>query len=259
MAELQLKEQIALYRRTIPHVDDLPAYKILQRVIEACIGDGIWKPGEMIPPERLFAQSAGMSIGTVKKAMSNLVNEGVLYRRQGSGTFVAAPSFVRQLRRYYLFLEDFEDQERENSIHLHALRKSPPITGINHLLKLPADAELLRIDRVFREKEAAVVFSRSYFSLRDFEQLGSVPRQRLEHVPLFVIVEEDYHMRAAYSEELFSICHVDGEEALIFGKNDGDPMLMIKTVNYTKESYPFEYRESLCNMENRYLYRRISY
>ena len=66
-------------------------------------------------------------------------------------------------------------------------------------------------------------------------------------------------MRAAYSEELFSICHVGGEEALIFGKNDGDPMLMIKTVNYTKESYPFEYRESLCNMENRYLYRRISY
>ena len=86
MAELQLKEQIALYRRTIPHVDDLPAYKILQRVIEACIGDGIWKPGEMIPPERLFAQSAGMSIGTVKKAMSNLVNEGVLYRRQDAAS-----------------------------------------------------------------------------------------------------------------------------------------------------------------------------
>lgn len=259
MDENQLKEQIVLHRRAIPNVEDLPAYKILQRIIQACIADGVWKPGQIIPPERLFAKYTGLSIGTVKKAMANLVNEGVLYRRQGSGTFVAAPSFARQLRRYYLFLEHFEGQERANSIHLYGIREVPPIPEVNHLLKLPDNAGLIRIDRIFKEKEKAVVFSKSYFSINEFKNLEAVTVQRFEHVPLFVIIEEDYHIKASYSDELYGIYSVNQEEANIFDGTVGDAMLLIKTLNYTKESMPFEYRESICNMESQFLYRRISY
>ena len=49
---------------------------------------GHWKAGEMLPSEKLFAEQLGVSQGTVRKAIQELVEENVLYREQGRGTFV---------------------------------------------------------------------------------------------------------------------------------------------------------------------------
>src|SRR5438046_480421 len=50
-----------------------------------------WDPGEPIPSEAELCQMHGVSRTTVRKALDDLTNEGLLYRIQGKGTFVAAP------------------------------------------------------------------------------------------------------------------------------------------------------------------------
>lgn len=254
-----LKERLAEHRRSIPNADDMPAYKVLQRIIQLGIAAGDWAPGQAIPPERLFAAHTGMSIGTVKKAMLNLVNEGALFRRQGSGTYVATPSLTRQLRRYYLFLEHFDDAECDNAITLRGIRTVPAVPRINASLRLGPQDELVEITRVFRENAEVTVLSRSWFSAKDFPGLDKVITQRFEQVPLFVIIEDDYGVSAAYSYELTGIHHAGAEEAALLDARPGEAVLSIETLNFTGANVPFEYRESLCRTGRKRIFRSIAY
>lgn len=67
----------------------IPLYKQLKKIIENQIKSGEKKPVEMISSEKEFCAIHGISQITVRKAIFELVNEGVLYRIPGKGTFVA--------------------------------------------------------------------------------------------------------------------------------------------------------------------------
>jgi DNA-binding GntR family transcriptional regulator len=66
-----------------------PKYRHLRDDIAANITAGKWQPGYCLLPERQLAQKHYLSRFTVRKALDLLVEDGFLYRIQGSGTFVA--------------------------------------------------------------------------------------------------------------------------------------------------------------------------
>jgi len=66
----------------------LPLYKQICELLHREITAGHWLPGERIPVESELANSLGVAIGTLRKALSQLESEGMLERRQGSGTYV---------------------------------------------------------------------------------------------------------------------------------------------------------------------------
>ena len=66
-----------------------PRYLQLKRMIEEAVHSGAIKPGEALPAEREIAALTGLSRVTVRKAVQDLVREGLLVQRHGSGTFVA--------------------------------------------------------------------------------------------------------------------------------------------------------------------------
>ncbi|HBD09410.1 MAG TPA: hypothetical protein DCZ69_14235, partial [Syntrophobacteraceae bacterium] len=84
--------------------DGRPMHYRLQQEIRRGIESGQWAPGSVIPPERKMAQEFGVSLGTVRTAILNLVAEGLLYRIQGKGTMVAGSKMIRESIRYYRFV-----------------------------------------------------------------------------------------------------------------------------------------------------------
>src|SRR3569833_1134942 len=68
----------------------LPLYQQLQRALRQAIETRILSPDDALPPERDLATEFSVSRITVRKAIDGLVNEGMLVRRQGSGTFVCS-------------------------------------------------------------------------------------------------------------------------------------------------------------------------
>src|ERR1051325_4860644 len=68
----------------------LPLYQQLQRALRQAIETRILSPDAALPAERDLATEFSVSRITVRKAIDGLVNEGLLVRRQGSGTFVVA-------------------------------------------------------------------------------------------------------------------------------------------------------------------------
>ncbi|MCW4114234.1 GntR family transcriptional regulator [Aurantimonas sp. MSK8Z-1] len=66
-----------------------PRYLQLKRLIEEAIRSGLVRPGEALPAEREIAARTALSRVTVRRAVQDLVDAGLLFQRHGSGTFVA--------------------------------------------------------------------------------------------------------------------------------------------------------------------------
>lgn len=67
-----------------------PLYKEVKQHITESLRDGKWRHGQAIPSEPLLAKRFNASVGTVRRAVDELVAENILVRQQGRGTFVTS-------------------------------------------------------------------------------------------------------------------------------------------------------------------------
>ena len=90
-----------------------PRYRQLAASLRAAIADGTYGPGAQLPTEGELARRFDVSRGTVIKAITELVGEGVVTKRQGSGSYVSLPSLHRRWARLVSFSETVTEQGRK--------------------------------------------------------------------------------------------------------------------------------------------------
>ncbi|AYE34512.1 GntR family transcriptional regulator [Clostridium septicum] len=74
----------------------IPVYYQLKNDLISKIAEGVWKPGECIASERELCEIYGVSRMTIRQAIGELVQEGILLRIKGKGTFVCEPTVKQQ-------------------------------------------------------------------------------------------------------------------------------------------------------------------
>jgi GntR family transcriptional regulator len=91
-----------------------PVYRRLQVALGDAIASGALKPGAVLPAERELALELGISRVTVRRAMAELVRNGLVIQRHGSGTYVSGTRerVVQSLSRLYSFSEDMTSRGR---------------------------------------------------------------------------------------------------------------------------------------------------
>ena len=110
--------------QTVGKLDEsspLPLYQQLQRTLRQAIETRVLGPDDALPPERDLANEFRVSRITVRKAIDGLVSEGMLVRRQGSGTFVSA-RVEKNFSKLTSFSEDM--RARGRTPHSVWLKKS---------------------------------------------------------------------------------------------------------------------------------------
>ncbi|MGH3106856.1 MAG: GntR family transcriptional regulator, partial [Rubrobacteraceae bacterium] len=85
------ESRIKLQRRGSGRASGEPLYRQVERRIEDLLLRGRYKAGDRIPPEAELVNSLGVSRVTVRAGLARLVDQGVLERRRGSGTFLVRP------------------------------------------------------------------------------------------------------------------------------------------------------------------------
>ena len=78
-----------------------PLYREVKRAITAMLAEGAFPPGTPLPSEGKLAERFHVSIGTLRKAVDELVAERVLVRQQGRGTYVATHGERRLLFHFF--------------------------------------------------------------------------------------------------------------------------------------------------------------
>jgi len=237
--------------------DPTPVYYRLQTAIRQQIENGQWIPGERIPPERKLAETHKVSIGTVKKAILNLVYEGYLYRIQGKGTFVAGTTLRRESLRYYRLLKDFGGGEADLKINLHEIERIKGCQPYNRYLRLRINQGLYRIKRTFCLKESPFVYSISYLPQKMFTGLHECPVSFFEKITLYEALEKKYGVPTIYNHELIHAILADNDTAGIMNVETGGPLLAIDMLAFTYKDRPYEFRQSICLSGERRLFREI--
>jgi GntR family transcriptional regulator len=237
--------------------DPTPVYFKLQMMLQEEIENGRWAPGQNIPPERVLAESHKLSVGTVKKAILNLVNKGYLYRIQGKGTFVAGMTLQPESLRYYRFLEDFSDEEVELKIKLLDLKVTKGNDSINRFLQLRLNQNLFEITRLFYHDSKPMVYCISYIPQKMFQNLANLPKQKFENIPLYIALEEIYGLPTINNQELISAVPAPDRTANLLEIRKESPVLLIEMLSYTYKQTPYEYRKSYCLTDKKAVFREI--
>lgn len=117
--------------------------EIKQRIIGS-LSEGRWKHGQAIPSEQSLATRFGVSVGTVRRAVSELVAENVLVRRQGSGTYVASHTRDYMLSVFF-WIVDEKDRKQLPRPQVLFYRRGRADAGTAARLQLQPGAPVIRV------------------------------------------------------------------------------------------------------------------
>src|SRR6266571_7389081 len=124
----------------------LPAYKRIQGAILKRLESGQLKPGDAVDSERELAKVHRVSLMTARHALAGLEREGLVERRRGAGTFVAAPKIhFNKLMSYTEHMSSRGLTPRSRVLLVKVIQDEQEIAA---RLGLPAESRLVKIVRL---------------------------------------------------------------------------------------------------------------
>ena len=224
-----------------------PLYKEVKTRLTRGLVAGEWKPGEAIPSESRLAERFSVSIGTIRKAIDELVAERILVRHQGRGTFVAAHTEDRTL--FYFFHIVGKDGNRElPTTELLSFRTGRATAIEEARLKLGRGARMLRIQNLLKLGGKPVVLDEINVPAALFPDLDE-DAFRAREGTIYGLYQARYGISVIRISERLSAEHPSEHAAKVLQINARDPALMIKRVAYSYDDTPVEYRVSWVNTE----------
>jgi GntR family transcriptional regulator len=238
----------AAMRETAPTPSvGLTLYKQVKRQMLAGLSAGEWKPGEVIPAEKQLSQRFKVSIGTLRKAIDELVAENILIRHQGRGTFVAMHSRDHHLFHFFNVIR--HDGERtEPAITLERFAKTRADKevceklGIAHSAKVFTYTNLLSLHGAPVQVDEITVPEALFAGLTE-AQLRNRPST------VYSLYQTAFGLNVIRTEERVRACVADQHLAGLLRVQLGTALLQIHRIAFSYHHQPVEYRLSYLNTQ----------
>lgn len=216
----------------------LPAYARLRDTFTARIATGEWTPDHPIPSESRLAQEFDVSVGTVRKAVDGLVEEGLLERRQGSGTRVRAPSFSASLFRFFPIRETDGSPVSipSSQIFLRSVTQAPAAAAS----VLDTD-DVIKIVRLRSLSDQPVLFEEIYIPTERFAGFDKLPESSLGPL-LYPLYFEHFGVMVKRASDEVSFGKASERVAQRLRIRAGDPLAVIERTAFDIENRPIEWR-----------------
>ena len=118
-------EPNAILSESLSLSSDIPLYAQLVGIIKRSISSGALAIGDLLPSEAELCRALNVSRNTVRQAIGELEDEGLVVRKRGKGTFVADPNTNRRGVRYS-FTTEVSSLGKTPSLHTGGLRRYRP-------------------------------------------------------------------------------------------------------------------------------------
>jgi GntR family transcriptional regulator len=231
---------------TVPGVPlSTPLYKEIKRQLMEALTRGEWKGGEAIPAERRLSERYGISIGTVRKAIDELVAENILIRQQGRGTFVATHTRDRLLFYFFHIVPEAGPKAYPDVQFLSFARGKADRAVALHL-QIPGGDPVYRIRNRLRLGGAPIMADDITIPVSRFA--GLTERQfRHRASTIYNLYQQAFGVSVVRTSERLRATLADEDSAHLLDVTPGAPLLQIRRVAHTYNSVPVEYRVSLVN------------
>jgi GntR family transcriptional regulator len=238
----------------VSKVNPLPLYYQIKNIIREMIENEELKPGELIPAERELCEIQGVSRMTVNKAIMDLVNEGIVYREQGKGTFVAVPKEKQQISKLKGFTEEMENKGLKSNTHILSFRVKPATKQLKTVLNLGSEeTSVIEIIRLRISNEEPLAIETVWISNNIF---GNLTADAIEGKSLYSIFREKYGVDPVKAKQTIEPIILSGYEANLLNQKQNSVALMFKRTTYLKDGSPIEYTNAIYRSD-RYKYEII--
>lgn len=219
-----------------------PLYAQLEDLLRTSIMNGEWQANHAIPSENELSKRYGLSRMTVRSVITMLVKEGLLYRVQGKGTFVAEPKIATRSPAYMGVREQLEQMGYEIKTRLVRFEKVPASNNIAAALGIAPGDMVTFIERIRSTRGVPISLHRSYIPVALCPNLEEAD---LEGEQLCVIIERQFGYKPASVSESLESVPASAEEAELLQIDRGYPILMLEDVNKAADGTIFEYTKVL--------------
>lgn len=218
----------------------LPLHARLREVLAERIRSGEWSPDQPLPAESVLVEHYGVSLGTMRRVFRDLVDEGLLERRQGTGTFVRRASLDASLFRFFRF--GTAGSGFPQSRILSAARQVSTL-AIASALRITVGSEVLHLHRLRLYDEQPVLVEDIWLPLPLFEPLERIGTDDLGDL-LYPTYERCCGQIVAAATEELTIETATAADALLLGCGRGEPVAIVERVARSHDAKPLEYRRS---------------
>jgi GntR family transcriptional regulator len=214
----------------------IPAYQRIQSAIRKRIAAGQLRPGDPVTSERDLAKLHEVSLMTARHALATLEREGIVERRRGVGTFVAAPRI--QFNKLMSYTEQMAARSLAVASKILCAKLIDNEPDAAARLGLPPTEQVIKLERLRHVSEQPFALETCYLSAAVFSGLLGV---HLEHDSLFATIERNYEVQLGYADEEIDATFADSALSELLNVPRREPLLRIRQVIYSTKDQPLIY------------------
>ncbi|MDD0975076.1 GntR family transcriptional regulator [Pseudomonas fontis] len=215
-----------------------PLYLQLARNLEQAIHAGQWSAEQALPSERTLSEALEISRVTARKALEVLLEQGLIRRIQGSGTFIT-PRLEQPLSR----LSSFSEMLRMKGF-------TPSSQWLERSIRMPSAEELIRLSLSPTEQVAHLKRLRKADEIVMAVEYSTLPARLLSNP--FSIGDSLYeHLEQIGKPVVRALQHIrainaSADMAARVGIEPGTAMLLMTRVGYLEDNTPIELTDTYC-------------
>jgi GntR family transcriptional regulator len=228
----------------------VPLYQQLSDLLREEIRRGRYGPLDRLPSEHELVRDYAISRITARQALVELERAGLVFRRQGRGSFVARPAVVQRLSRLTGLAEAMSGQGLSSAsrvLRTSTVRAGSAVAG---RLGIETGAPIFEVRRIRMVDAVAVSFDVSWFPLELGRRLA---QEDLEGRDIFWLLENVCGVALGAADCEIGAVAAEGDVALQLGVPSGTPLVFIDRLTYDANDRPVDY-EHLSVRADRFRY-----
>ena len=215
-----------------------PLYAQIKNVLRSRVLDGTYQPHEQLPSESEMMASFNVSRITVRQALGDLQNEGLIFRIHGKGTFVSKPKAFQDLGRLQGFGEAMRQMGYETFARVVSVRHIKPTAQVQERLRLPKQGKVTELQRVRFLNREPISLDITYVPAHIGIKLA---KEDLASRDVFAILENDYGLSLGHADLQIGSTLADENLATQLRVQEGSPVLVIERTTHTSDGTPIDY------------------
>ncbi|WMJ81776.1 GntR family transcriptional regulator [Clostridium sp. MB40-C1] len=229
--------------KTVSKKSPIPLHYQIKEILQEMIENEELKPGDAVPTERELCEIQGVSRMTVNKAMMSLVNEGLLYREQGKGTFVAKPKKSKEILGLKSFTEEMQEKGLKTETKILSFQIKEATKRIKAILEMPNDEnKVIEINRLRMSEDEPVAIEAVWIP---HNLCKDMDRGTIEGRSLYETFKKKYNYFPEKAKQTIEPIILNEDECKLLNQNENALALMFRRITYIQDEVPIEYTKSI--------------
>ncbi len=219
-----------------------PIYRQIADYFRSQINEGKLLPDDSLPSEIEITKIYSISRMTARKAIDILVNEGLVKRIAGKGTFVTNSKVSFTPSTLFSFSKNMNTLGYKTHTHILERKIEKASTKIANALEIELGDPVVYIKRLRFADEEPVSIDMTYIPAKTF---GKLVEMDLDAKPITEMMEDILGLRIMNSVDYAEAVICSKDESKLLEISEGTPLLLISGISYDEKLKPQRFAKAL--------------